>query len=161
MPEIRACKKGTVKRVGEIISPILKKSGIEEGVRLDMIKARWDGLFNPPLSFHLYPFRLKDGVLLINVDSPVWLQEVSLHKEDFLKLLKPFGPKDVRFRLGRVRFRKQDPGRGNDKKFRKPLSPKTITYIDEAIAPVKDHELKEIIRHAMEMSLCRILNDSC
>lgn len=40
---------------------------------------------------------LKNGVLTVNVDSSVWLYQLSFKKED---LLKKIGIKDIRFRIG-------------------------------------------------------------
>ena len=143
-----------MKSIAEIISPILRESGLEEGVRLNLIKSRWDGLFREPLSHHLYPVSLKDGELLMNVDSPVWLQEVTLHKEEILKVLKPFNVKEIRFRHGRSGFRRQgNRERQEDKRLNKGLSPESLNFIDETIGPLEDSELKDAIRSAMEKSL--------
>ena len=43
---------------------------------------------------------LKNGVLTVNVDSSVWLYQLSFKKED---LLKKIGIKDIRFRIGEVK----------------------------------------------------------
>ncbi len=149
-----------MKRLSEVLSPILRESGLEEGIRLDLIKKRWDELFGPPLCLHLYPVSLRDGELIVNVDSPLWLQEVSLQKENILKNLTPFGVRDVRFRLGRVfRGRKERQGKA-EKGHKKILSPDSLRYIAEVVSPIKDHELKETIRTVMERSLSRT-TDSC
>lgn len=43
---------------------------------------------------------LRKGVLTVNVDSSVWLYQLSLKKEEFLKKM---GLKDIRFRIGEVK----------------------------------------------------------
>jgi predicted nucleic acid-binding Zn ribbon protein len=43
---------------------------------------------------------LRAGVLTVNVDSSVWLYQLSLKKEEFLRNL---GVKDIRFRIGEVK----------------------------------------------------------
>lgn len=155
MPEVRAGKKGSVKSLADIISPILRESGLEEGVRFNLIKHRWDELFREPLSLHLYPVNLKDGELLVNVDSPVWLQEVTIHKEELLNVLKPFCVRDIRFRLGRIGFRRENirSKKKGDKGPKRELTPQFLRFINDTISPVKDDELKEAIRATMEKSL--------
>lgn len=142
-----------MKSLGDIISPILRESGLEEGVRFNLIMGRWDGLFREPLSLHLYPVSLKNGELLMNVDSTAWLQEVTLHREEMLEVLKPFNVKEIRFRLGRSGFRRQGNKGKQEQKGNKGLAPESLNFIDETIGLLNDSELKETIRSAMEKSL--------
>lgn len=143
-----------MKSLADIISPILRESGLEEGVRFNLLKKKWDGLFQEPLRLHLYPASLKEGELIVNVDSPIWLQEVTLQRENFLKALKPFGLKGIKFRLGRVSQTKKASRSVHEKgKRSKKLPQETLRFIDETIDQLKDIELKEIIRAAMEKSL--------
>lgn len=163
MPEIRIRKKGTVKSLAEIISPILRQSGLEEGMRLDIMRRRWDELFREPLSLHLYPASLNDGELLINVDSPTWLQEVTIHKKEILNVLRPFCIKDIRFRLGRAGFRREKirSEKGYDREPERELTPQSVRFINETISPVKDDDLREVIRATIEKSLsCNRLKDT-
>lgn len=140
-------------RLADIISPILRESGLEEGVRFSLLKQRWDDLFREPLSLHLYPVSLRDGELLVNVDSSVWLQEVTVHKEEILSVLKPFCIKDIRFRLGRAGFRRQGSKDNQGHKGNKRLAPESRRLIDETIGLLLDKDLKEAVRSAMEKSL--------
>lgn len=152
-----------MKSLADIISPILRASGLEEGVRFDLIKHRWDDLFRKPLSLHLYPVSLRDGELLVNVDSSVWLQEVTIRKEELLNVLKPFCIKDIRFRLGRVGFRRENirSKKGRDKETKRELTPQSLRFINDTISPVKDDDLREVIRATMEKSLsCNRLKDT-
>lgn len=158
MPEVGAGKKGSVKSLADIISPILRDSGLEEGVRFNLLKDRWDELFREPLSLHLCPVNLKDGELLVNVDTPVWLQEVTIHKKELLNVLKPFCIRDIRFRLGRVGFRKGNirSKKEQDKEPKRELTSQSLRFINNTISPIKDDELREAIRATMEKSLQRI-----
>lgn len=139
-------------RLGKLISPFLKQSGIEEAVRLERIKEEWEDIFNEPLSSHMYPLSLKDGELLINIDSPVWLQQVSFYKDDIARKLSPFEVKGVRFRLGRIASgysaRTTKPAQSAGKS----ISPEAAREIEDAVSGIKDQELMESIRKAMEKS---------
>jgi len=95
-----------VKRIDHLLIPFIRELGIEDSVRLAEIKKDWYNLFNEPLSSHMSPYKLSEGEILLTVDSPVWLQELSFYKEDIIKKLSSYNVKSVRFRLGRVSIRK-------------------------------------------------------
>lgn len=139
-------------RIGGLISPLVKGLGIEEAVRFEGIKGEWAGIFAEPLSLHMFPSRLKNGELLINVDSAVWLQQISFYKTEILKNLSPFGVIDVRFRIGKTDARKTGaPQRAQRKEF--PLDSSALRQIEETVSGIEDGPVKESIRRAMAKSL--------
>ncbi len=153
MPSVRTCKEGIVRTLADVLIPLLRESGLEEGMRFNMIKARWTELFREPLSLHMYPVSLRSGELLVDVDSPVWLQELTLHREKILDTLKVFGLENIRFRLGRVRIfcrggSRTAPARGKSK-----LSPQLKGFIDEVLSVIRNDELREVVRRTIEKSL--------
>lgn len=92
-----------MQRAGSALSPVLKELGMESAIALHRLRGQWGSLFGEALSLHARPVSLSGGRLLINVDSPVWLQELSFLKADMAEKLKGFGVKDIRLRLGRIR----------------------------------------------------------
>ncbi|MFN3395281.1 MAG: DUF721 domain-containing protein [Thermodesulfovibrionales bacterium] len=144
-----------MKSLAEIISPILRESGLEEGVRFSLLKNRWDDLFREPLSLHLYPVSLREGELLVNVDSSVWLQEVTVHKEELLNVLKPYCVKGIRFRLGKVFFKQRHRKQGANREYERELSSQHLGFIDEVVRSVTDNELRDAIRATIEKSFLR------
>lgn len=80
-----------------------------EGVIKDIEKSQFSGsrdmfrLFETNLAKrerrHARCSMLRNGVLTVNVDSSVWLYQLSLRKEEFLKIL---GLKDIRFKIGKI-----------------------------------------------------------
>jgi len=141
-----------VKQAGSLLAPIIKDLGIDEGVTLAEIKKSWTSLFHKPLSCHAAPGRLSNGDLLLNVDSPVWLQQLNFFKEDIVKKLSAFGVTSVRFRLGRVSLKEQ-PEAETARSRRKPLSEEARSYIEKTISPVGDEALKASMKKAMEKAV--------
>lgn len=139
-----------MKKAGELILPFVRDLGIENNVRLYEIKKNWDNLFKEPLSFHIYPFRLSEGEIIINVDSPVWMQELNYYRDDIVKKLSGYGVKEVRFRLGKVSMKTEQ--RGQKSEIRG-LTTEERSYINELVSPIDDHELKEKIKKAIEKSI--------
>jgi hypothetical protein len=143
-----------VRKVGTLIPGLLKGLGLEEAARFERIKKEWSIIFREPLSLHMAPSGLKNGELLIAVDSPVWLQQISLFKADIMKNVSPFGVKEVRFRLGHVgktreRKRETDEMRPQE---RPSLGRDALREIDETLSGLSDIGLRESVRRAMEQS---------
>lgn len=96
-----------MQRAGLIIGDIIRDLGLSERLTLSRIRGSWQEIFNPPMVNHIWPVALRDSVLFLNVDSPVWLQEISFYKKDILKRLMPYGVNDIRLRLGRINSPKE------------------------------------------------------
>lgn len=141
-----------MKRVVDLLLPLVKDLGIEDNIRLTEIKKSWYSLFKDPLSSHMWPSKLSEGEILLNVDSPVWLQELNYYKEDIIKKLNSYGIKEVRFRLGRVSTRTMSEVKSQKSKVRR-FSTEEISYIDNAVSEITDPELRETVRRAIEKAI--------
>lgn len=139
-----------MKQAGSLLGPIIDDLGIREGVRLAEIRKNWHSLFHKPLSYHASPSKLTDGELLLNVESPVWLQQLSFFKDDIISRLSAFGIKSVRFRLGSVSLKGQREARSRRSK---PLTDEARVYIEDTISAVDDEALKASMKKAMEKAI--------
>lgn len=157
MPEVRTGKESCVNRVGAIISPFLKKLGVDEAVRLERIRGEWPDIFNEPLSLHMCPVSLKNSELLINVDSSVWLQQLSFLKQEIIGKLTAYGVANVRFRLGKATAAppRKAPGSQGAKTPDVPIDKDTLQYIIETVSEIHDDELRESIRKSMEKTFSK------
>jgi hypothetical protein len=139
-----------MKQAGSLIGPIIDDLGIREGVKLAEIKKNWHSLFQKPVSFHTSPSKLTDGELLLNVDSPVWLQQLNFFKADIIQKLGAFGITSVRLRLGRVSLK----GHSEGPPVRsKPVSAEARAYIEKTVSAVDDEALKAAMKKAMEKAI--------
>lgn len=143
-----------MKRVDLLISPILKEFGMEEAVSFEGIKRRWADMFPEPLSLHMSPSGLKNGELLITVDSPLWLQQLTFFKTEIIKNLSSYGIRDVRFRVGKVNTTKIRVSQNAQRK-KQSLDCDALQQIEDTVSEIKDIAVKESIRKAMEKSLLR------
>jgi hypothetical protein len=141
-----------MKRADSLLAPLLKDSGIGSGVAFAGIKKNWFSLFQKPLSHHIAPCLLTAGELLINVDSPAWLQELKFFREDILKKLYPFGIRSVRFRLGRVSM-----NAASDNKSRAPearqLDEEERSFIENAVTDIDDDGMKQALKKTMKKAI--------
>lgn len=137
-------------RADDLLAPLLKNLSIEEGVRLARIKKSWHTIFDKPLSLHMSPVKLSEGELLLNVDSPIWLHQLSYYKKEITGKLSAFGIKDIRFRLGRIPPKKNRVSDGQDTVT---LSSQESLFISHVVMNVRNEELKTAIKKAIEKSL--------
>lgn len=139
-------------RIGSLISPFVRSLGIEGALRLAEIRREWAALFGEPLSLHMSPASMRNDELLINVDSPVWLQQISFYKTDIVKKLSRFRIAGVRFRLGKIRPEKGVATNQHSVLTKKNLDAVTMQYIEQTVSAIRDDEIKESVRKAMEKS---------
>jgi hypothetical protein len=137
-------------KTDSLLAPILKNLCIEEDVRLARIRNNWETIFEKPLSLHMSPVRLTEGELLLYVDSPIWLQQLSYYKREMLNKLYRYGVKELRLSLGRISSKKPAEQRIREQKV---LSPEDHRFISEVVLPLDDPDLKKAIRNALERSL--------
>lgn len=139
-----------MKRADSVLASVIKNLGMEDGVRLGRLKREWSTIFEKPVSLHTAPANLKEGELLINVDSPIWLQQLSFYKEAIIKKLHGFEIKTVRFKLGRVL-----PEKKQDKTIpfatkKQALTANNSSYIEKTVFLIQDMELRDRVKKAIE-----------
>jgi len=138
-----------VKRVDDLLLPLVKDFGIQDNIRLAEIKKSWYSLFKDPLSSHMSPYKLSEGEILLNVDSPVWLHELNYFKKDIIKTLSSYGVRELRFRLGRVSTKaKSEVHRQN-----KTLTTEELSFIEKTTSQLSDAEIRETVKRAMKKAL--------
>ena len=140
-----------MKKVGTLIPRLIKGLGLEEAMRFELIRREWTTVFREPLCLHMAPASLKNGALLISVDSPVWLQQISFFRSDILNSLRTFEVKEVRFRIGRVTPKKK----GDETALQRqvPLGREALREIDDTVSGLEDSGLRDCVRRAMEQAL--------
>ncbi|HYQ48187.1 MAG TPA: DUF721 domain-containing protein, partial [Thermodesulfovibrionales bacterium] len=139
-----------MKKAEAVLGPMLKRLGIESGVKLERIRNDWFDIFEASLASHMYPAGCTEQEILLNVDSPAWMQQFTYYKKDIVRRLAPYGITDARFRIGKIRARnRQTPDR---KKYRV-LSDDEASFAATVVSGVSDERLKEAIRKAIEKSL--------
>ncbi len=138
-----------MERTSSLLEPVFVKLGIAEGVRLIRIKTDWDKIFDKPLSLHMWPSKYSEGSLLLNVDSPVWVHQLTYHKSAILKKLGVYGVRDIRLRVGKISRKAQPVSVVYDVPG---LSPEDSSFISGLVSGIGDAELREAIKGAAKKS---------
>lgn len=125
-----------------VLDRLICQMGLEPSLKLLMIQKKWVEFFERNLLAHMYPSDLRDGVLIINVDSPLWLRELSYLKENILDRLKYLDIRDLKFRIGRIYpFQSEDKAVRQYQPCSEDSDPVPDFLVDDLLE-IKDKELR-------------------
>jgi hypothetical protein len=151
MSPFGSCQKSNlVRKLDSILRPVVKNLEIEDGVRFSEIKKNWLLLFQKPLIYHVAPALFSEGELVLNVDSPGWLQELKFFTGDIVKKLNPYGVKTIRLRLGRVALNHKGPRGAVSKdgvcgQTARQFTPEEISYVSRTVSEIDNEDLRGTI----------------
>ncbi len=117
---------------------------------LVLLRKDWCSILNGSIGNHTYPEAIQNGILIINVDDPIWIQELSLMHDELYTTVRSYlrddrFPKIIRkfrFQNGPVRHETRD-----TKELMLYLSKETEEHIMQQTASVEDPELREALIH--------------
>ncbi len=102
-------RKGRMQNVGDLVGQVLGDLGLDGVALAHRIGEQWDEIVGPQVAAHCRPKGLRGPVLELEVDSPVWSQQLQLRKTELLgRLAERLGadaPRELRFQVGYVRRR--------------------------------------------------------
>ena len=95
--------------VGGLVGKVLGDLGLDGVALAHRIGVQWEEIVGPQVAAHCRPLGIRAGVLEIEVESPVWSQQLQLRKTELLgRLVDRFGadgPRELRFQVGYARRR--------------------------------------------------------
>lgn len=93
--------------LGGILKKALKASNIEVDLELYRLWEQWADLVGPAIAQNARPEAIKGKLLLVNVSSAPWMQQLQYLKSELIeKLNSALGMealKDIRFKIGPVK----------------------------------------------------------
>lgn len=94
-----------MKRVGDLLRQLLEERGWASGDPYSPLFAGWPGVVGEELASHCSLVEVEDGVLVVEVDHPGWLQMVSMRRQAVLEAARRAAPgariTGLRARIGR------------------------------------------------------------
>jgi predicted nucleic acid-binding Zn ribbon protein len=93
-----------VKKVGELLKDFLRERGWLAGNPYEPLFAEWKRIAGEALAGHSRLVDVQNGILLVEVDHPGWLQMLQLRKASILAAARRAAPQasveGIRVRLG-------------------------------------------------------------
>jgi len=91
----------------EAIDAYLKKRGFEKKIKEKEVISIWREVVGEEVEKHAKPFIFKKGRLHVLTSSPIWIQELTMRKEEIIKKInEKLGEevvKEIFFRIGEVK----------------------------------------------------------
>ena len=121
------------------------------------ILSRWAGTVGPAIARHAQPRMLRGGRLLLIVDSPAWMQQISLMKPEIIgKLNSNLGAeiiRDITLKLGELSSLTLQSPEGEQ--VPPVISSEEREMIDQSVNLVSDDEIREAIKRMIEKHILR------
>jgi predicted nucleic acid-binding Zn ribbon protein len=100
-----AARKPSGKSAGDALKGVLKNLRIDQRLAETEVLKVWNSQMDPNIIAHAHPVGLRNGTLMVNVDSPVWLSEIVRYRrhEILERLQNSFGREAIvriSFRIG-------------------------------------------------------------
>ena len=146
-------------RVGSLLKQILAQPGFGEQITRHQAWLVWDQLVGEQIASRARPLRLRKGVLEVQVDHPVWMQQLQLMKPQILEKIAAQIPNagitDIYLRQAR---NNQGYRPAKTKKSTAPpawreteLSAEEKEVIESELAEIDNRELKDEMRRLFTM----------
>jgi hypothetical protein len=146
-----------IDKFSKTLSRILKARGLEGRLHEYRIFAAWDRAVGPAIARHARPRTLRGRKLALIVDSPAWMQQLTLMKPEIVeKLNRELGAEtvgDMTMRLGEVapeaRPEEDAVPAGVE------LSADERETIEQYLHDIADRETREALRRVVEKDFLR------
>ena len=138
-------------RLSNTLGSLLKARGL--GSRLDEYRVfgQWEKSVGPVIARHARPQIVRGKKLTLIVDSPAWMQQLSLLKPQIIeKVNAKLGRetiKDITLRLGEVESR-TEPSEGPP--VRTVLGRDELAKIEDYVREISDADTREAVRRVIE-----------
>ncbi|TYO96067.1 uncharacterized protein DUF721 [Geothermobacter ehrlichii] len=137
-------------RAGSIAAELLSSRGYDLKLRQYRAWQVWERVVGPQIARHARPLRIRDSVLEVRVDQPVWMQQLRMMAPQILQRLnQALGEKlitDIYWRRGKV-----EPARNADDEHRPlrcPLTEEELERIRASLPAMADPELADAVLRA-------------
>ena len=95
------------KNVGDILPKVIKNLGIEDRMQEARLREEWREIVGDVVAERCRPGEIKGGMLFIEVENNVWMQEIRFHQRDMIVRIKKrfpdLGVREIRLVIGRER----------------------------------------------------------
>lgn len=91
--------------LNSVVPAVMKGLGLEQRLQQSQVFFLWPNIVGADIARHAQPVALRGNLLIVAVDHPVWLQELSRYHKPLIlqKVQKTVGTKavrDISFRIG-------------------------------------------------------------
>ncbi len=141
-------------KLSSMLGSVLKAHGLQGSLGEYRVMGQWEKTVGAAIARHAQPRSVRGKKLFLSVDSPAWMQQLSLLKPEIIeKLNTNLGKdtvKDIMLTLGEVAAPEHS---AETAPVRMPLSAEERERIEQYIREVHDPDVRETIRRVIEKDL--------
>lgn len=141
-----------VDKLSVTLGKLLRSRGLESSLSEYRIQGQWEKAVGAGIARHAQPQTVQGKKLVLVVDSPAWMQQLSLLKPELIeKLNKALGREavsSITLKLGEVSSRSRKTEEAAP--ARAELDPKERAEIEASLRELRDPDIKEIMRRLIE-----------
>ena len=147
--------KRRVDKLSVTLGKLLRSRGLESSLSEYRIVGQWEKAVGAGIARHAQPQTVQGKKLVLVVDSPAWMQQLSLLKPELIeKMNKALGREaitSITLKLGEV----VSPSKKTTEPapVRAELDPKERAEIEASLRELHDPDIKEIMRRFIEKDL--------
>jgi hypothetical protein len=140
-----------IDRLSATLVKLLKARGLEGGLSEYRIAGQWEKSVGKVIALHARPASVRGKKLTLVVDSPAWMQQLSLLKPELvLKVNDALGRdvvRDITLKLGEL----ASPGRRSEERaVPTPLTAEERERIERYVRELHDPDVRESLRRLIE-----------
>jgi len=133
-------------RAASILEELLEQRGMDHKLREYRAWQVWEQVVGGQIARHARPLRLREGVLEVRVDQPIWMQQLQLMAPQILaKLNRTLGEELIRsifWRRGKLETRELAAETAPPAKPLPPLDEQSLERISQATSTLTDADVK-------------------
>lgn len=80
-------RRGKLEKIDTRLKRVLRRLNLEYEILSRKILDFWPEVVGEKVSLHTEAEKVKDGILFVRVDNPVWSNELRFYKNDYIKKL--------------------------------------------------------------------------
>ena len=140
-----------IERLSATITKLLKARGLESRLSEYRIFGQWEAAVGDVIARHAHPVAMHGKKLTLVVDSPAWMQQLSLLKPEIKEKVNSIigndVVRDIKLMLGEVAAVKKNADPLDDPAI---LDQKERVAIERYAEEIHDPDIKEAMRRVME-----------
>lgn len=148
---------GKINRLSVTLVQMLKAQGLESRLQEYRVFGQWEKAVGKVIARHAQPCSLRGKKMTLVVDSPAWMQQLTLLKPEIVeKVNRRLGHnaiRDIMLKLGEVTQRAGEVS--EDLPVRAELDRDEREKIEYALQDLHDPEVREAVRRVMEKDFLR------
>jgi predicted nucleic acid-binding Zn ribbon protein len=103
--EVNVHAQRSASSANQLVPAVMKQLGLEERLQQSQVFYLWPTIVGSDIARHAQPVSLRNGLLVVGCDHPMWLQEITRYSKPLIlqKVQERLGKKvvrDISFRIG-------------------------------------------------------------